>query len=130
MVKCEFNIDTPKENTNENSVKFFVLQNVYFVWSSLRFSAVIFLQSFAFYLLWILVHSCASNYYSELCAPKGITGILYSSLTISSPHCNGLRWLITKSAVSVDNMWTLIGTFFSVNVLSKINSSLSKTDCT
>jgi hypothetical protein len=99
--------------------KCFLVQKVYFVLSSLKFSFIMLIESFLFYSLWILIHSCASNYYSDLCAPKGISGILYSSLTISSPHCSGLRWLMTRSAIAVENMWTVVGTFLSINLINK-----------
>lgn len=108
-----------EQGKNQYGLKYFLVQKVYFVISSLKFSFIMLIESFLFYSLWILIHSCASNYYSDLCAPKGISGILYSSLTISSPHCSGLRWLMTRSAIAVENMWTVVGTFLSINLINK-----------
>lgn len=107
------------EDQKISGIKYSIIQKLYFVLSGLKFSFTMLIESFFFYSLWILIHSCASNYYSDLCAPKGISGILYSSLTISSPHCSGLRWLMTRSAMAVENMWTVVGTFFSINLLNK-----------
>jgi len=61
------------------------------------------------YLLWILLHFTASHLYINLCVPKTIVGFIMSPFMISTPHCQGLRWVVYNAANTINHMWILIG---------------------
>ena len=77
------------------------------------------------YLLWILLHFCASYLYTKLCVPTTLLGLLMSPFLTSTPHCQGLRWVIYNGANIINNMWIVIGTWLCANImdLNKNNDS-------
>jgi len=75
------------------------------------------------YLLWILLHYTASHLYVKLCVPCDLTGFLISPFLTSTPHCQGLRWLIYNGATMINNMWVVLGTWFCANLLLFNNTS-------
>lgn len=75
------------------------------------------LRTVLFYVLWLLVHHFSSNLYADLCAPKGLQGIFFSSFTVTTPHCTSLRWLVRQSSLAIESMWFLLGSFFSIQLL-------------
>jgi hypothetical protein len=64
------------------------------------------------YGFWILVHFLSAHLYAEWCTPKTFVGFISSPLLASSPHCNGLRWMINEGANSINAMWMLLATWF------------------
>lgn len=81
----------------------------------------LFFETCFVYLCWILIHTLASNLYSEYCAKVGFFNIIISTLTINSPHCNAFRWLVQKSSLVIENMWFLLGGYFSVSLVKKFS---------
>jgi len=79
------------------------------------------------YLLWILLHYTASHLYVKLCVPYDLTGFLISPFLTSTPHCQGLRWLIYNGATMINNMWVVLGTWFCANLLLFNNASATPT---
>jgi hypothetical protein len=65
------------------------------------------------YIICMLLHSFSSNLYSELCAPKGLKGIVLSIFTINTPHCESLRWVIVNTSWEIHNMWFILGSYLS-----------------
>jgi len=63
------------------------------------------------YLLWIFLHYIASHSYVKFCTPNTISGFIISPFLTSSPHCNGLRWVINSGSNVINNMWLLLGTW-------------------
>ena len=63
------------------------------------------------YLLWIFLHYFSAHLYVKFCTPKTIWGYLISPFLASSPHCNGLRWIINNGSNIINNMWLLLGTW-------------------
>lgn len=62
------------------------------------------------YLLWICLHFFSSHLYIKFCVPKTFLGFIMSPFMISTPHCQGLRWIVYNAANIINNMWILIGT--------------------
>jgi hypothetical protein len=63
------------------------------------------------YILWIFLHYIASHSYVKFCTPDTIKGFIISPFLTSSPHCNGLRWVINSGSNVINNMWLLLGTW-------------------
>ena len=61
------------------------------------------------YLLWICLHYFSAHLYIKFCVPNTIVGFLMSPFMISTPHCQGLRWIVYNAAGIINNMWILIG---------------------
>jgi hypothetical protein len=69
-----------------------------------------------FYIMWIILHFIASQLYIKLCVPYSLYGLIISPFISSTPHCQGLRWLIQTGANVINNMWLVIGTWFCANL--------------
>lgn len=63
------------------------------------------------YLLWICLHYFSAHLYIKFCVPNTIFGFLMSPFIISTPHCQGLRWVVYNAAGIINNMWILVGTW-------------------
>jgi hypothetical protein len=68
-------------------------------------------------LLWIFLHYFASHLYVRYCVPNTIQGFLVSPFMVSTPHCQGLRWMIYNGGNNITNMWTLVGTWIYSKLL-------------
>jgi hypothetical protein len=76
------------------------------------------------YLLWIFLHYVASHLYVKLCVPNTIIGFIMSPFMTSTPHCQGLRWIVYNAANMINNMWSVLGTWICANVLVVMNSNM------
>lgn len=70
---------------------------------------IIVIKASGLYLLWIFLHYFSAHLYIKFCVPSTILGFLMSPLMISTPHCQGLRWIVYNAAGIINNMWILIG---------------------
>jgi|LakMenE01Jun11ns_1017448.scaffolds.fasta_scaffold9895940_1 hypothetical protein len=70
---------------------------------------LVILKSSGIYLLWICLHYFSAHLYIKFCVPDTIVGFLMSPFMISTPHCQGLRWIVYNSTGVINNMWILIG---------------------
>jgi hypothetical protein len=61
------------------------------------------------YMLWICLHYFSAHLYIKFCVPNTVTGFIMSPFMISTPHCQGLRWVIYNAANTINQMWILIG---------------------
>lgn len=68
------------------------------------------------YLLWIGMHYGASHLYTQWCVPKTFYGFLISPLLTSTPHCQGLRWVVHTGANTINAMWILLGSWICSNI--------------
>ena len=80
---------------------------------------------FGVYFAWIGLHYSASHLYVKLCVPDTLYGFLMSPFMTATPHCQGLRWVVTNGASMINNMWIVFGgwlcsTIFSTNVSSAV----------
>jgi hypothetical protein len=73
--------------------------------------------SASIYLLWILIHFCASHLYVYYCVPMTISGLLVSPFLISAPHCKALNWAIYNGSNIISYMWIIIGTWICSKIL-------------
>jgi hypothetical protein len=77
------------------------------------------------YFAWIALHYSASHLYVKLCVPDTLYGFLMSPFMTVTPHCQGLRWVVTTAASMINNMWVMLGgwlcsTIFTTNVPSAV----------
>ena len=77
------------------------------------------------YFAWIGLHYSASHLYVKLCVPDTLFGFLMSPFMTATPHCQGLRWVVTSGASMINNMWIVLGgwlcsTIFSTSVSSAV----------
>ena len=80
---------------------------------------------FGVYFAWIGLHYSASHLYVKLCVPDTLFGFLMSPFMTATPHCQGLRWVVTNGASMINNMWIVLGgwlcsTIFSTSVNSAV----------
>jgi hypothetical protein len=100
-----------------------ILQNVYLFASK---TICLLLKITGIYLLWICLHYGASHLYIKLCVPRTIFGFIMSPFMVSTPHCQGLRWIVYNAATIINNMWLALGAWiYTLIWLSKENSSAS-----
>ena len=69
------------------------------------------------YFLWIIMHYFASHLYTKLCVPNNFYGFLVSPFLTSTPHCQGLRWIVYNAANTINTMWILIGTWLCSKIM-------------
>ena len=96
-------------------------QNIY---SSLKTHFFALLNKFKFlfhiskiYLLWIILHYIASQLYIKFCVPTTVWGFLISPFIVTTPHCQGLRWIVYNAANIINNMWVVLGTWVCSTLL-------------
>ena len=63
------------------------------------------------YVAWIVVHYLSSHLYVKWCVPPTVMGFVMAPFLVASPHCTGLRWVITTGGQQIVTMWTVIGTW-------------------
>ncbi len=73
------------------------------------------------YFLWIFIHFMVANCYAYFCTQPSFWGFIISPLLVSTPHCMALQWLLHNSVAIINHMWSLIGAWFSVNLLWNYN---------
>lgn len=61
------------------------------------------------YMLWICLHYFSAHLYIKFCVPNTMVGFIMSPFMISTPHCQGLRWVVYNAANTINHMWILIG---------------------
>jgi len=61
------------------------------------------------YLLWIGLHYFSAHLYVKFCVPNSVVGFIMSPLMMTTPHCQGLRWIVYNAANIINHMWILIG---------------------
>ena len=74
----------------------------------IKTSTFLFKVSF-FYILWICLHYFSAHLYVKFCVPSTIFGFIMSPFMISTPHCQGLRWIVYNAAIIINNMWFVTG---------------------
>lgn len=61
------------------------------------------------YILWIGLHYFSAHLYVKFCVPHSVIGFIMSPFMITTPHCQGLRWIVYNAANIINHMWILIG---------------------
>jgi hypothetical protein len=72
---------------------------------------------YGIYLLWIMLHFFASHLYIKFCVPASFVGFIVSPFLTTTPHCQGLRWIIYNGANTINNMWIVIGSWMTSSLL-------------
>jgi hypothetical protein len=77
----------------------------------------VFINITGIYFIWIFLHYIASHLYVRMCVPNTVIGFLLSPFMTSTPHCQGLRWIVFNAANMINNMWIILGTWITSNIL-------------
>ena len=70
------------------------------------------------YLAWISAHYVSAHTYAYFCAPSSVMGFLMSPFMVPMPHCTAIRWTIDASAMAINNMWFLLGSWAIMTIAS------------
>jgi hypothetical protein len=100
-------IDSNKNLKTNNVSSFYNYTNLFI--SFVLKTTLIIIKASGLYLLWIFLHYFSAHLYIKFCVPSTFLGFLMSPLMISTPHCQGLRWIVYNAAGIINNMWILIG---------------------
>ena len=69
-----------------------------------------------FYIAWIAAHYAAAHAYVKYCTPNTLRGFIMSPFIASTPHCEGLRWVISTGGSNIATMWTLAGVWVTSTI--------------
>jgi hypothetical protein len=72
-------------------------------------TTVFFFKISGVYILWIGLHYFSAHLYVKFCVPNSVIGFIMSPFMITTPHCQGLRWIVYNAANIINHMWILIG---------------------
>ena len=71
-----------------------------------------------FYLFWTTAHWAAVQVHQEYCAPRTITGYLFTPLLSQTPHCKITTW-IQRTSTDAFNAMTAMGVTWMTSFVSK-----------
>jgi hypothetical protein len=97
------------EKNNQNSIMTSIMTTI--KW---------FFEISGIYLLWITLHYASGILYSKYCTPYSVFGFLASPVLAASPHCRGLRWVISTGGDIIVNMWVIIGTWIAAKLCGNL----------
>ena len=72
---------------------------------------------YGIYIVWIFLHYVSSHLYTNYCVPNTIYGIIISPILTTTPHCQGLRWIIYNGGNQINNMWITLGSWLCLKIL-------------
>jgi hypothetical protein len=102
----------------------YILERIYNIFSHLKNIFNFIFGVSGIYLLWICLHYFASHLYVKFCVPTTIMGFVLSPFMTSTPHCQGLRWVVYNAANMINNMWLVLGTWIG-SILLNFNTYVS-----
>lgn len=125
--KESINNNIEKRNEKEKTIHSFyqiyypIVKNIYLLASK---TIRLLLKISGIYLLWICLHYGASHLYIKFCVPTTIMGFIMSPFMVSTPHCQGLRWIVYNAATIINNMWLALGAWiYTLLWITKENST-------
>jgi len=123
-IYCNNENNSKKTNINEeyNSVKLCILYSKKIIISCICLIKFI-IKISGVYILWIILHFVSSHLYIKFCVPSSFMGFIISPFMTSSPHCQGLRWIIYNGANTINNMWVILGTWLCSYLLQLGNKN-------
>jgi hypothetical protein len=112
------NIQTQRQNCDlefkkreKNEDKKYYLVN--YLFKTMKISISI----YGIYILWIFLHYVSAHLYTNYCVPNTIYGIIISPILTTTPHCQGLRWIIYNGGNQINNMWITLGSWLCLKIL-------------
>ena len=72
---------------------------------------------YGIYILWIFLHYVSAHLYTSYCVPNTLYGIIISPILTTTPHCQGLRWIIYNGGNQINNMWITLGSWLCLKIL-------------
>jgi len=63
------------------------------------------------YLVWTILHFCASQLYTKFCTPLNLIGFISSPFLVTTPHCQAFKWCINNGSDALSSMWIVFGTW-------------------
>lgn len=103
-----------KRSENKKNIFYYVLVKTFnYIYKIIKFI----IHISGIYILWIILHYFASHLYTKLCTPNTIIGFLTAPFLTTTPHCQGLRWVVYNGANFINNMWLVFGTWICSKAL-------------
>ena len=75
-----------------------------------------------YYLAWITAHYVAAHTYARYCTASSVWGFVSSPFITSTPHCEGLRWMISTGGSNIATMWTLFGVWITTWITTHLTN--------
>jgi cytochrome c oxidase assembly protein Cox11 len=72
------------------------------------------------FILWIVIHYAAANFYPMFCAETSVYGFIKSVFVAQAPHCVAMRWLIYNGGNVINSMWTSVALWFSTKIFNSL----------
>ena len=72
---------------------------------------------YGIYFLWIFLHYGSAHLYTTYCVPNTLYGMIISPILTTTPHCQGLRWIIYNGGNQINNMWVTFGSWICLKLL-------------
>jgi hypothetical protein len=88
--------------------------------NSLKNSLKIIYDIAGIFILWIIIHYCASNLYANYCAELSISGFIKSAFIAQEPHCVAMRWIIYNGGNMINSMWISIAVWVTTKVFNNL----------
>jgi len=101
----DIELDRISKSNGFEKVYDFLIDSCFFIFKTSLFL----FKVYGIYFLWICLHYFSAHLYVKFCVPNTIVGFMMSPFMISTPHCQGLRWIVYNAANIINNMWILIG---------------------
>jgi hypothetical protein len=78
----------------------------------------IFKKTTPLYVGWIFLHFIAVHLYANYCNNFSLYGLIFSPLTLSTPMCRGLNYIIYNGSNNINGMWLILGSWLSQFLIS------------
>lgn len=75
-----------------------------------------------FYFSWIAAHYAATHTYVKYCTPDTFWGFVMSPFIATTPHCEGLRWVISTGGSNIKTMWAIAGVWVMTSLAAWFRS--------
>jgi len=67
------------------------------------------LKVIGIYLFYVISHYLSSHLYTYFCVPNTDMELVQSAFMTTTPHCQGLRWIIYNGGNTLSAMWVIFG---------------------
>lgn len=113
------NINTVINTNIKSIIIIYIKQIIHYLFHFIK----IIIKISSVYVLWIILHFVSSHLYIKFCVPSSFVGFIISPFMTSSPHCQGLRWIIYNAANTINHMWVILGTWLCSYLLQLGNKN-------
>ena len=77
-----------------------------------------------FYIMWSVLHLIVVKLYYTHCVPKTTASMIFTPLLISSPHCQGMMWIVNTSSSTVNYMTQATAMWIGYRLINMCNAHI------